>query len=129
MSSIPLAQETARPPRFFRALRARLGHDNWLRFTLLLPAVIMLVIFSLYPLLYSLYSSLWNYRFGQFTTFAGLGNYAKMFGDGAFWGSIGTTLLVTAVVVPTELILGLGLALILVEDVRFRSFYRTVFII
>ncbi len=111
------------------SLWAELGRDRSLRFFLLMPAVIVLLLFSVYPLLYSLYSSLYNYRFGQFTTFAGLGNYEKMFGDAAFWGSIGTTLLFTVVVVPVELILGLGLALLLSEDVRFRTFYRTTFII
>jgi len=129
MSSLPVAQTPAGPLRVLRSLRTRLGSDNWLRFTLLLPAVIVLVVFSVYPLIYSLYSSLWNYRFGQFTTFAGLGNYQQMFSDTACWGSIGTTLLFTACVVPAELLIGLGLALLLVEDVRFRAVYRTAFII
>ena len=127
MASSAIAEAPA--PNPVRWLWVQLGQDRSLRFLLLLPAVLVLLVFSLYPLLYSLYSSLWNYRFGQFTTFAAFGNYEKMFTDGAFWGSIGTTLFFTAVVVPTELILGLGLALILIEDVRFRSFYRTVFII
>lgn len=127
MSSITLPRPAAGPPG--RSLWARLGQDRWLRFTLLLPAVIVLLVFSVYPLLYSLYTSLWNYRFGKFTTFAGLDNYQRMFSDGAFWNSIGTTLLFTAVVVPAELIIGLVLALILVENVRFRTLYRTAFII
>lgn len=106
----------------------RLGQDRWLRFWLLLPAVLTLIIFSLYPLAYSLNSSLYNYRLGTFT-FAGLSNYQKMFGDQAFWQSIGTTLLFSIVVVPTELILGLVLALLLADQIRFRTFYRTALII
>jgi multiple sugar transport system permease protein len=112
-----------------RWLWERMGDERWLRFLLLLPAVLLLIVFSVYPLLYSLYTSLFNYRFGQLTTFAGFANYQSMFTDAAFWGSIGTTLFFAAIVVPFELLLGLGLALILVEDVRFRSIYRTVFII
>jgi multiple sugar transport system permease protein len=111
------------------SLWIELGRDRWLRFFLLLPAVVVLLVFSVYPFLYSLYSSLYNYRFGQFTTFAGLGNYEKMLGDRAFWGSIGTTLLFTVAVVPVELIIGLTLALLLTENVRLRTFYRTAFII
>jgi|SRR5581483_1234800 multiple sugar transport system permease protein len=129
MSSITLPRPAAGPPGSGESLWAKLGQDRWLRFTLLLPAVIVLVVFSVYPLLYSLYTSLWNYRFGKFTTFAGLDNYQHMFSDGAFWNSIGTTLIFTGVVVPTELVLGLLLALILVEDVRFRTLYRTAYII
>jgi multiple sugar transport system permease protein len=129
MSTIVAIDKRKAKRRPFRALWTELGRDRWLRFTLLLPAVIVLLMFSVYPFLYSLYSSLYNYRFGQFTTFAGLGNYERMFADGAFWGSVATTLLFTVVVVPAELILGLALALILVEDVRFRAFYRTAFII
>src|SRR5262245_58252621 len=120
MSSTTLTSSPVAPPGSSGPFWARFGQDRWLRFTLLLPAVIVLVVFSVYPLLYSLYTSLWNYRFGKFTTFAGLDNYQHMFSDGAFWGSIGTTLLFTGVVVPAELILGLILALILVENVKFR---------
>src|SRR5437667_10933374 len=87
-------------------LWVELGRDRWLRFFLLLPAVIVLLLFSVYPFLYSFYMSLYNYRFGRFTTFAGLGNYQKMLSDSAFWGSIGTTLLFSVVVVPAELLLG-----------------------
>jgi len=129
MSSTTLSSSPAGPPGSTGPFWARFGQDRWLRFTLLLPAVIMLVVFSVYPLLYSLYTSLWNYRFGQFTTFAGLDNYQRMFSDGGFWGSIGTTLVFTGGVLPAELLLGLVLALILVENVRFRAFYRTAFII
>src|SRR5437870_4016426 len=124
---IPAREPSARSA--IGSLWERLGQDKWLRFYLLVPAVMILIIFSVYPLLYSLYSSLWNFRFGQFTTFAGLGNYQRMFTDRDFWNSIGTTLLFSAVVVSTELVLGLGLALLLTGEIRFRSFYRTVLMI
>src|SRR5438477_7718714 len=79
-----------------RGLWERMADDNWLRVLLLLPTILMLLVFSVYPLVYALYTSLYNYRFGQLTTFAGLANYQEMFTDGAFWGSIGTTLLFAA---------------------------------
>src|SRR5260370_18879768 len=52
-----------------------------------------------------------------------------MLTDRAFWESIGTTLLFSAVVVPSELIIGLILALLLADQIRFRTFYRTALII
>src|SRR5258708_19511233 len=104
----------------------RLGQDHWLRVWLVLPAVLTLIIFSLYPLAYSLYSSLYSYRLGAFT-FAGLSNYQKMLTDRAFWESIGTTLLFSVVVVPSQLIIGLFLPLLLADHIPFRTFYRTPF--
>lgn len=110
------------------SLWARLTHEYWLRCWLLLPTVIVLLALSVYPLLYSLYLSLFSLRFNQYT-YIGLGNYGRLFSDAMFWGSIRTTLLFATGVVPVELVLGLALALLLTEEVRFRSFYRTTLMI
>jgi multiple sugar transport system permease protein len=110
------------------SLWTRLTHDRWLKYWLLLPTVGILLVLSAYPLLYSLYLSLFNYRLNKYT-FIGLANYQQMFQDTLFWGSVKTTLIFTAVVVPTELVLGLLLALLLNEELRFRGIYRTALII
>src|SRR5215470_12284910 len=87
----------------------KIGHDRWLRFWLLAPVVLILALFSIYPLIYALYTSLFNYNklTSQMTTFAGLDNYIKLLGDDAFWNSIRVTLFFAAVVVITELVFGL----------------------
>jgi multiple sugar transport system permease protein len=111
------------------SLWTRLGQDRWLRFWLLIPTVLILLLLSVYPLIYAAYISLFNYRFGKLTNFIGLGNYQKLLGDVLFWESIKVTLIFAAVVVVVEFVLGLILALLLTEEVRFRTFYRTALII
>src|SRR5215468_1972447 len=90
------------------SLWTRIGQDRWLRFWLLIPTVLILVLLSVYPLLYAFYISLFNYRFGHLTNFIGLGNYQKMLGDALFWDSVKVTLIFAAVVVVVEFVLGLG---------------------
>src|SRR5262249_19987352 len=109
------------------SLRERIAHDRWLRYWLLAPVVIMLAVFSIYPLIYAIYTSLYNYNktTSRLTTFAGLGNYIKLFQDQAFWNSVGVTLFFAVVVIVTETLVGLILALLLNENMRFRAAYRT----
>ena len=109
------------------SLLSQLTGDRWLRWWLIVPTALILIVLSVYPLLYSLYLSLFNLRFNRYT-YIGLGNYEHLLGDDAFGGSVRTTLIFAAGVVPVELLLGLGLALLLTEEVRFRTFYRTALI-
>src|SRR5262249_32208007 len=110
------------------SLWSRLTGERWLKYWLLLPTVAILLLLSAYPLLYSIYLSLFNYRLNKYT-FIGLGNYQNLLHDSLFWESVKTTLVFAAVVVPTELVIGLILALLLNEELRFRSLYRTALII
>src|SRR5258707_605800 len=87
----------------------RLGTD-YLPFLLLAPAVITLLALTIYPLLYSLYISL--YRVSEKADeFIGLDNYARLLKDGAFWESIKVGALFIILAVALELALGLALAL------------------
>lgn len=57
---------------------------------------------------------------------AGLGNFARLFGgEGRFWGALLVTLVWTAGTLGLQLLIGVGLALLLNEDMRFRSLARS----
>ncbi|MCW5709166.1 sugar ABC transporter permease [Shinella sp.] len=81
---------------------------------LLAPTMIIMTIVGLYPLLHSLYISLTNYNptFGTSYAFIGFANYARAFGDGQFWYSVGLTLAFTAISVALSLTLAVLLALL-----------------
>ncbi len=81
---------------------------------LLAPAMIIMTVVGLYPLLHSLYISLTNYNptFGTSYSFIGLANYARAFSDGQFWYSVALTLTFTAISVAASLILSVLLALL-----------------
>lgn len=78
------------------------------------PWIIGFVCFMLIPLIYSFYVSLTNYSFLAAPKFVGLKNYITMFtGDPLIWKSLGITLTYAVIAVPSQLIVGFLLALLL----------------
>lgn len=96
---------------------ARLG------FRLTLPAQVLVLFISVFPLLMQLYISLtdwsplsgasWPHAWEFWNSFA---NYTDILGDGRLWSALGRTALVIAVCVPAEFLLGLALATLFVDD-------------
>jgi multiple sugar transport system permease protein len=85
------------------------------------------LVFFIYPLLYSLYISRYDWGvFGKIETL-GWANYQELWHDEIFWRAIKTTLKYTAVVVPLEMALALSLAVIVNAGIRGRSFFRSAF--
>ena len=83
--------------------------------------------FFIYPLVYSLYISRYDWGvFGKIETL-GLENYRELFHDDVFWRAIKNTLLYTAVVVPLEMALALTLAVVVNAGIRGKSFFRSAF--
>ena len=101
--ALHLAQLAARP----RALRRTLA--AW---SLLAPAAALILAFTLGPLLFSLWISLHEWRLiDPAPLFLGLGNYARLLGDGEWWSAIGNTALFT-LHVPAAMAIALALALL-----------------
>lgn len=81
------------------------------------PLVIVLGLTSLYPTLYSIYMSLFDWNWGQRFNFVGLANYQDLlspntFIGARFLGALWNTFAFTAGAVTVELLLGLGLAVV-----------------
>lgn len=98
-------------------------------FLFLAPALLVYVVFLVYPMLWSLWVSLYEWDgLSDNMVFIGLGNYARiLFGDEiaqlALWNNVLWT--VGTLIVPT----GIGLALALALNRRFRGsvVFRTIF--
>ncbi len=106
--------------------------DNRAAFLFLLPWLIGLVVFTVGPMLASLYLSFTDYNLLKSPLknppdFIGLDNYAEMLGDGAFWNSFRVTVTYVVISVPLQLAVALALALLLDRGMRGLSFYRSVF--
>jgi multiple sugar transport system permease protein len=89
-----------------------------LRASPLAPAVVLLLLFLAGPVVYSIYLSLTNRALrgegSSSTEFVGLENFGEAFTTGAFWNSVGLTLVFTIVsAVIGQNILGLLLALLM----------------
>ena len=88
---------------------------------LLAPLLIFVVVIAIYPLLFSFYISFFKYRLtdpNQVRTFVGLTNYINAFKDQQVTKAISNTLIFVAGTVISEIILGLGLALLLAGENR-----------
>ena len=85
-------------------------------YLLLLPAFALLTFVLLYPTVYNIYLSFWDWRFTNpdATRFVGFANYRKLFtSTPLFWQVLRFTLLFTALTIALEFVLGLGSALLL----------------
>ena len=96
---------------------------------MLLPWMLILFIFWLYPLLYSGYLSLNEYHsLTRETNFVGFGNYIKMFSDNLFWKALKNTCIFTLGTVPFTTIIALVLAVLLNNNkTKFKSFFKAAF--
>ncbi len=85
------------------------------------------LVFSIYPLLYALYISRYDWGILGKIEPIGLENYRELLRDDLFGKAVKNTLLYTAVVVPCQMALGLGMAVIVNQALRFRTFFRAAF--
>jgi multiple sugar transport system permease protein len=81
----------------------------------LLPALLMLVGITFGPFLYSIYLSFhsWTLTRPGPPTFVGFANYARMFNDGLFFGSVWTTAKMLLFCLAIQVPIGFGMALLL----------------
>jgi multiple sugar transport system permease protein len=102
-------------------------HFKWL---IVAPAVLLILVLSIYPLIFSVWVAFVNYDFqipGH--AFIGLGNFQQIVGDPLAWSSLVTTVLISLACVTLEFVLGLGLALAVVEKFRGRGLIISILIV
>lgn len=117
----------SRTARYGEEFKAFLS-ETWLGYALILPATILVAAIILYPTLRGIHlafleGSLLNP--GQ-TTFVGLQNFAEMAGDTVFRTALWQTVLLTALAVSLQYLIGMALALVLKEKVPGMRIFRSV---
>ncbi|NGM82616.1 sugar ABC transporter permease [Paenibacillus sp. 7124] len=101
---------------------------KWIIAAGLLPALLIYTLFSVYPILSSIYYSLFKWDGFSPKQWHGLQNYANLIGDGVFWQSIRNNLYFVLFSVLGEIPLGLYLAIMLNGKLfRRDGIFRTVF--
>ncbi|THF80381.1 carbohydrate ABC transporter permease [Cohnella fermenti] len=89
---------------------------GWAPYLFIVPAVALIVLLGVIPILISFVISLQSYRLGvplDQIHYVGLDNYRDILSNRLFTDSIGWTFLFTAITVIFNLVLGLGLAMLL----------------
>ena len=109
---------------------ARQHPDRHFKHWLVTPAVFLLLLVGLFPLIYSLVVSFMSLTMLEAdTSFSGLANYVQLFKDKRLWWSILHTLLITAIALPLELILGLALAYLFLERMPGRQIFVSLLVL
>lgn len=97
----------------------------------IVPGLLYLMLMAVFPMIWSFSLSFqrWKAATASPRVFVGLKNfYTIFFEDPRFWNSLRFTVFYVLIVVVIELFLGLLLAYILNEKIRFRNFFRVVFL-
>ena len=93
---------------------------------LLAPALLLLLITTTIPLVYLAWNSMQRIDLGMpwLSGFAGLDNYAKMGSDPRFWSSLWLTAVYTASTVALQVVIGLSLALLVLQIPKGQGMLR-----
>ncbi len=97
----------------------------------LAPALVVVFAVLLFPALYSLYASFFDWPLNDASArqFVGVGNYAKLFADPEFWNSLKLQLGFIVIALPIELLLGFGAALLLNREFPGAAVVRTLILL
>jgi multiple sugar transport system permease protein len=94
---------------------------------LLLPTLLVMALFTVYPLLDGLRMAFTNENLLRDTSkFVGLDNFIRLFSDEVFWISLYHSVMLTVVVVTLQFVLGLILAWAMNQDLPGMSFFKSI---
>ena len=96
----------------------------------ILPFLIVFLVFSIYPILRTLYLSFTNFDGFTDPQFVGIDNYKRLFGDSIFWSEFGNTLKIWIINIVAQLGLAFLLTIIF-SDIKYKirglSIFRALF--
>lgn len=94
---------------------------------LLLPALLVMALFTLYPMVRGVAMSFTNANIMRKTNdFVGLDNYRRMLTDEVFWISLRQSIALTVIVVVLQLVFGLALASAMTQKLPGMGVYKSV---
>jgi multiple sugar transport system permease protein len=94
---------------------------------LVLPAAIVMVLVTIYPIIYAVWLSMqrYNLRFPDDRAWVWFANYTKILGSSVFWQVFSVTIIITVISVAIEFVLGPALALVMHRAIFGRNVVRT----
>jgi multiple sugar transport system permease protein len=113
--------------------------SGWAGLIYVVPALIVLVVFEVWPILFAVWISLWKWDVAPLA-YVGLTNYRRLFGEGFVTvdyddqpaiGEVLKSLIVTVYyvigVVPVTILIAFALAYLLFQPIRGRELLRTIY--
>ena len=119
----PAEAPPKRKPQLSEGARA----ERRLGFTLIAPAVIVMIAVTAYPVVYAIYLSLERYNLAlpQAKKFIGFANYGAVLSSPYWWHALYVTVIITVFSVAITLVLGFLLAFVLHRTIFGRGLVRT----
>ncbi|MFZ5825189.1 MAG: carbohydrate ABC transporter permease [Bacillota bacterium] len=111
-----------------KATWRRFWADSSLAYVYLLPTLLVLGTFNIYPVIRAFIISLYDWRL-RTQEFIGFANYKELVADPLFWKAVKNTMIFVIGTVPIEIVLALGVALLLNRPLRGRALYRLAFFV
>jgi len=99
---------------------------SWLMLT---PPMLFLLAFLGYPFCYGVYLSFVSRPVAQPATFVGLGNFVNLWHDTIFWQAVWNTFRFTGAATVLKLVGGLGMALVMHQNIRFKGLARAMLLL
>jgi raffinose/stachyose/melibiose transport system permease protein len=126
MQSIPADPDILKAKRGIR--NPRRVQDNLTIALFLLPALVLFLLFVIYPIFQSIYYSFFNWKgFGPAVDFVGFKNFIRIMTDKVFLQAIKNGLLIIAFSLLLQLPMALAMAILVGRDLPGRTFFRIVF--
>lgn len=101
--------------------------QGWWGFCFTLPFVIQLVVFFLFPFVFSFYLTFTKWDLFNPPAWVGLKNWIQMFQNNVFWLSLRNVFYFALLFVPLQTVAALLLAYLLNQQIRFKSLFRMVY--
>ncbi|PAP93582.1 carbohydrate ABC transporter permease [Mesorhizobium wenxiniae] len=110
---------------------ARGMSDLTIRNLFIVPTIVFLIVFNIFPLLYSLGYSFTDFRASSAApaTFVGLQNYRELLNDPFIWSNFAITAKYVIVSVVGQVIVGFGVALLLNRDIPLKGLLTTLLLL
>lgn len=111
------------------SLKTREGKEAVTGYFFLLPALVLLSVFLLYPMGAAFYYSLTDFYIlrPNDVNFVGFENFQMIMSDVEFQNALKNTLYFAVIVVPVQIAVALGLALLVNKNLKFKIFFRTAY--
>lgn len=106
--------------------------ENFVWKLMILPTVITLLLVTIFPTIYTIYNSLfqWNFSHPQYgRAFVGLGNYLKAVTDKLFLESLLHTIEIVLIALSAEFVIGFAIALLFNMKIKGLQLIRTLMIL
>lgn len=129
-ASVPAAPSAAIVRPAYEQVTAK--RDRAASYAFLMPTILLILALSIFPLIFSLGLAFMSWDLSRLeggVRFIGLQNFVTLINDSRFWNTARVTVFFVVGSVALQYVLGLGLAMLLNQEIRFRRFFRVAFLV